>query len=111
MARFMLTGKYTADGMAATLAEGLTARTKVLKKATESLGGKLVGMYWTSAADDSVVIVDFPDASGATALVTRVKAAGAAQISIVRLFDGPEFDAVMASAAGMKYRPPVAPPR
>lgn len=106
MARFMLIGRYTSEGMAATIAEGLTARTKVLKRATESLGGKFGGMYWTSAADDSVVIVDFPDASGAVALVARVKAAGAAEISIVRLFDGPEFDAIVGSSSGVKYTPP-----
>lgn len=106
MARFMLTGKYTAEGMAATIAEGLAARAKVLKRATESLGGKFIGMYWTSAPDDSVVIVDFPDAAGAVALVTRVKAAGAAEISIVRLFDGAEFDAMVSGSSAVKYTPP-----
>ena len=111
MARFMLIGRYTAEGMAATIAEGLTARAKVLKRATESLGGKFVGMYWTSAPDDSVVIVDFPDASGPVALVARVKAAGAAQISIVRLFDGAEFDAMIGASSGVKYTPPKAPQR
>lgn len=108
MARFMLTGTYTAEGIEATRAEGLTARTKVVKRAVESLGGKLLGMYWTTAPQDSMLLVDFPDASGLVALVTRVKAAGAADISIVRLFDGPEFDAAIGAAGGMKYTPPSA---
>lgn len=106
MARFMLIGHYTSEGMAATLEEGLTARTKVIKRAIESLGGKLLGLYWTSAPEDSVIIVDFPDASGAVALVTRVKAVGVSEVSIVRLFDGPEFDAITRDSAGVKYQPP-----
>ncbi len=106
MARFMLIGRYTAEGMAAALEEGLTARTKVLKRAVESLGGKLLGMYWTTAPDDSVIIVELPDASGAVALVTRVKAAGVVESSIVRLFDGAEFDAIAHDTSGVKYRPP-----
>lgn len=106
MARFMLIGRYTASGLAATRKEGLTARSKVVKGAVESLGGTFIGQYWTSGADDSVVIADFPDASGAVALITAVKAAGAAELSIVRLFDGPEFDAINSTAAGMKYTPP-----
>lgn len=106
MARFMLVGRYTAEGLAATRKEGLTARSKVVKRAVESLGGKFVGQYWTSGTDDSVVIADFPDANGAVALITAVKAAGAAELSIVRLFDGPEFDAIVGKTAKMKYTPP-----
>jgi len=106
VARFMLIGKYTAAGLAATRSEGLTARSKVVKGAVESLGGTFVGQYWTSGTDDSVVIADFPDASGAVALISAVKAAGAAELSIVRLFDGPEFDAIVNSATTMKYTPP-----
>lgn len=108
MARFMLTGKYTAEGINATRVEGLTSRTKTVKRAVESLGGKLLGMYWTTAENDSVLIVDFPDAAAIVALVTRVKAAGAANISIVRLFDGPEFDAAVGAGGAMKYTPPTA---
>ena len=106
MARFMLIGKYTAAGLAATRSEGLTARSKIVKGAVESLGGTFIGQYWTSGADDSVVIADFPDANGAVALISAVKAAGAAELSIVRLYDGPEFDAIIGAGSSMKYTPP-----
>jgi uncharacterized protein with GYD domain len=107
MARFMLTGTYTPAGIAGTLAETLTARTKQVKKTIESLGGKLVGLYWTSGPNDALVIVDFPDATGPMAFTTMVKAAGASNLSVVRLMDGPEFDAAHASVADkVKYRAP-----
>lgn len=106
MARFMLVGKYTAEGLAATRKEGLTARTKAVKRAVESLGGKFVGQYWTTGPDDALVIADFPDATGAIAIATTAKSAGVAEVSIVRLFDGPEFDAIAVKAAKMKYTPP-----
>jgi uncharacterized protein with GYD domain len=107
MARFMLSGSYTSEGLAATMKAGLAARTKVVADATEALGGQLVGLYWTTGERDSVVIVDFPDATGAVALVTAVKAAGAAHIAVSRLYDGTEFDSVMATTAGIGYTPPV----
>lgn len=107
MPRFMLNGTYTQAGISGTISETLTARTKAVKKHVEALGGKLVGMYWTTAARDSLVIVEFPDASGAIALATTVKAAGAVDFDIVRLMDGPEFDATQAVAAKkLKYRAP-----
>lgn len=106
MAKFMISGSYTPEGLAATVREGLTARTDVLRGAVESLGGTLLGMYWTTAANDSVVLVDLPNADGAVALAVAVKAAGAGQMSITRLFDAAEFDAVQASTSTMTYRPP-----
>ena len=108
MARFLLSGTYTAEGLAATRSVGLTARTKAVKKAVESLGGKLLGMYWTTAPDDSLLIVEFPEAGPLIGFVTRVKAAGVANVSVTRLFDGAEFDAVVNAGEAMKYAPPTA---
>jgi uncharacterized protein with GYD domain len=102
----MITGSYTPEGLAGTLREGLTARNAVVARAAESLGGTLLGMYWTTSVNDSVVLVEFDDAAGAVALATAVKAAGAAQMSIVRLFDAAEFDAVTAATSALQYRPP-----
>lgn len=106
MAKFMISGSYTAEGLAGTMREGLTARTDVVRRATESLGGTLLGMYWTTSANDSVVLVEFPNADGAVALATAVKVAGAGQMSITRLFDAAEFDAVAEATSGLAYRPP-----
>ena len=107
MPRFMLNGTYTQAGITGTISATLTARTKVIKKHVESLGGKLLGLYWTTGPQDSLVIVDFPDASGAVALATAVKSAGVVNCEIVRLMDGPEFDAVQAIAAKkLKYKAP-----
>lgn len=107
MPRFMLNGTYTQAGISGTISETLTARTKAVKKHVGALGGKLLGMYWSTGSRDSVVIVEFPDASGPVALATTVKAAGAVDFEIVRLMDGAEFDAAQAMAAKkLKYRAP-----
>jgi uncharacterized protein with GYD domain len=107
MARFMLSGTYSPAGLAGTLEAGLSTRTEIVSKAVASLGGTLVGMYWTTSVHDTLLIVDFPDATGPVALVTQVKAAGAATVeSIVRLYDGPEFDAVAKATSAMPYSPP-----
>lgn len=107
MPRFMLNGTYTQAGISGTISATLTARTKVIKKNVETLGGKLLGLYWTTGSRDSLVIVEFPDASGAVALATAVKSAGVVNCDVVRLMDGPEFDAVQAMAAKkLKYKAP-----
>ena len=110
MARFMLSGTYSPAGLAGTMEVGLAKRTEIVSLAAESLGGTVVGMYWTTSVHDTLLIVDFPDATGPVALVTHVKAAGAATVeSIVRLYDGAEFDAVTAASAAMLYEPPSKP--
>lgn len=107
MAVFMLSGSYTPEGLAGTMKAGLSARTDILSRAAESLGGRLLGMYWTTGVNDSVVIVEFPDATGPVALMTAVKSAGGGAVAISRLYDGAEFDAVMATTKDLDYSPPV----
>ena len=103
MAKFLIQGAYTADGVKGLLKEGGSGRKAALQKALDGLGGKLESMYFTFGSDDVIVICDVPDTVTGLALSLVVNASGAVRISTTPLISIEEVDA--ASKKAVNYRP------
>lgn len=104
MAKFMIEGKYNADGTKGLLKEGGSSRQAALKKAVEDLGGKLEGFYFRFGDADAVVICEVPDVVSALAISLAVNASGLVTVKTIPLITPEEVDA--ASHKAVQYRAP-----
>jgi uncharacterized protein with GYD domain len=104
MAKYLIQGSYTAQGSKGLLKEGGSGRRKAVEQAVKGLGGKVEAIYWTFGEHDTVLIIDLPDNTAATALSLAVASAGAVRISTTPLITQQEVDA--ACKQSVKYRPP-----
>ena len=103
MAKFLIQGSYTAEGVKGLIKEGGTGRQSAIQKALEGLGGKLDSFYYTFGTDDVLVICDIPDTTSGLALSLAVNASGAVRISTTPLLSVEEVDAACKKA--VSYRP------
>ncbi|MCM8786938.1 MAG: GYD domain-containing protein [Candidatus Omnitrophica bacterium] len=91
MAKFLMLGKYTLEGVKGISKE----RTKKVKGAIEKAGGKIESMYILLGAYDLAFLVDFPDnLSALKASVQLTKLTGIGFSSLPAL-DVDEFDKVV----------------
>ncbi len=104
MPKYLITANYTASGVKGLLAEGGSAREKVVERLAKSLGGKLECQYWAFGKNDYVAIVDLPDNAAAAALSLTVSASGAVATMTTPLLTGKDVDE--ASKLHGDYRAP-----
>ena len=104
MAKYMVQGSYTVDGVKGLLKEGAASRVEVVRKMVEGLGGKLETIYWGFGDNDVYVIADLPDNASAAAVSLTVVAGGAVRLKTVVLLTAEEVDA--AAKKSVAYRPP-----
>ncbi|MEO8682310.1 MAG: GYD domain-containing protein [Vicinamibacterales bacterium] len=93
MAKFLISGSYTAEGAKGLMKEGGSGRKAVVQKALEGLGGKIESIYYTFGAADVIVICDVPDAVSALALSIAANSSGTVRISTTPLLSVEEVDA------------------
>ena len=104
MAKYLIFGSYTQQGVQGLLKDGGSSRRAAVKKLVGSVGGKLESFYFTYGEDDVVLIVDLPDGASAAAVSLTVSASGAVNLRTVPLLTAEEIDeAVKQSPA---YKPP-----
>lgn len=103
MAKYLITGSYTTNGVKGLLTEGGSARKAAVEKTLQGLGGKLDAIYYAYGDTDVVLIADIPDASSALALSLAVNASGAVNIRTTPLLTVAEVDA--ACQKSVAYRP------
>ncbi len=108
MIRLITRARFTHD-----YAKGLVAapedREPAVRKLVESLGGKLINLYFTTGDSDILLIAEGNDAESFVAGLLAAAAAGMiSDISTVRAWTGAEFKAVAekASKAAKAYRAP-----
>jgi uncharacterized protein with GYD domain len=75
-------------------------RADAFAAALESLGARLVNLYWTVGPHDLVAIVEAPDDETATAALLRLGALGNARTTTLRAFGREEIEGVIAKATG-----------
>lgn len=92
MAKFMISGSYTAEGARGLLKEGGSGRKAAVQKALEGLGGKIESIYYTYGENDVIVICEVPDAVSALALSIAARASGTVGISSTPLLTVEEVD-------------------
>jgi uncharacterized protein with GYD domain len=93
MARYLITGSYTAEGTKGLLIEGASGRKAVIQKALQGLGGKLEAMYYAYGDTDVILIADLPDAVSGLALSLAANASGTVNVKTTPLITIEEIDA------------------
>lgn len=103
---FMLKGKYSADGLAGTLAEGFRTRYEYFQQLATGHRGALVAAYWTEGDDrfDVVVLLEVEDPLSMKAIEVAINASGAVRVTATRLFTLDDMEATRALMPS--YRPP-----
>ena len=104
MAKFLISGSYTAEGAKGVLKDGGSKRRNVAKAITEKAGGKMEAMYFAFGANDFHIIADLPDAASALAISMTIGASGAIRTQTTVLLTPEEVDA--AAKKSVDYRPP-----
>jgi len=92
MAKYLVTGSYTAEGLKGLLKEGGSGRRKAVETAVESMGGRLEAYYFSFGGDDVVSIVDVPDNVTAAALAIGISSTGTVGTKTTVLLTPEEVD-------------------
>ena len=104
MAKYLICGSYTEEGLKGLLKEGGTKRVEETRKAVESLGGKLEAYYYAYGDHDSYFIVDQPDHVNVLAGILKANASGTVRLKTTLLITPEEVD--QAVNRTMDWRPP-----
>jgi uncharacterized protein with GYD domain len=104
MPKFLITGRYTAEGMKDLQKDKATGREKSVAAACEAAGGKLDVVYYALGDDDVFVVVDLPSHVQVAALCVEVGASGMLSTRTVPLLTVSEMDKALGET--MNYRPP-----
>jgi uncharacterized protein with GYD domain len=72
------------------------ARADATAELAESMGGKLVQLYWTVGPYDIVSIIEAPDDETAAAMQLTFGARGAVRTTTMRAFGREEFERIIA---------------
>lgn len=92
MAKYLIQGNYTTEGIKGVLKEGGTGRREAVSAALKGLGGKIESMYYAFGDTDVYVIVEAPDNVTAAALAMGVAATGTVGIKTTVLLSIEEVD-------------------
>jgi uncharacterized protein with GYD domain len=104
MAKFMIQGSYTAEGLKGLQKDKASGRRDAIAKAMESIGGRVDSVYYCLGQDDVIVIVDAPDVASVTALCVAVGTTGLVRTRTTPLLTVEETDRALAKSAA--YRAP-----
>ncbi|MFL5495732.1 MAG: GYD domain-containing protein [Gemmatimonadales bacterium] len=104
MAKYLLQGSYTPQGVQGLRKDGGTGRRAAVKRLVEQVGGKLESFYFAFGESDVHSIVELPDTATALALSLAVNAIGVVNLRTVPLITPEEMDA--ATKKSIDYQPP-----
>lgn len=107
MPKYLTLFKYSAEGTKGFLKEKAAAgREAVIRKAVESVGGKVELIYWTSAGEYSgIAISELPDSATGAAFAAMVTSTGSfSEFKAIELLTASEIDRALGKS--MTYRPP-----
>jgi uncharacterized protein with GYD domain len=103
MAKYLVQGSYTVDGIKGVLKEGGTGRREAVSTALKALGGKVESIYYAFGDTDVYVIFDAPDNVTVAALAMGIAATGTVALKTTVLLTVEEID--QASKKTLSYRP------
>jgi uncharacterized protein with GYD domain len=92
VAKYMITGSYTVDGIKGVLKEGGTGRRKTVEAAIQGMGGHLESFYYMFGSHDVFGIADIPDNVTALALSMGIASTGTINVSTTVLLTPEEVD-------------------
>jgi uncharacterized protein with GYD domain len=102
MAKYMIQGSYTVDGIKGVLKEGGTGRRAAVEAAVKAMGGRLEAFYFSFGDNDVIGIVDGPDNVTAAAFSMGVAATGTVRTTTTVLLTPEEID--QAAKKTMSFR-------
>ena len=104
MAKYLIMGSYTHEGLRGLAKEKASSRQKAVAHALSALGGKLECVYFAFGEADVVGIGDCPDNVTAAALSLAVSATGLVRIKTTPLLTVEELDQALSKQVA--YRGP-----
>ena len=104
MAKYLIQGSYTAEGVKGLLKDGGTARKTLVEQMLKSAGGKLEAFYFAFGDTDVYAIVDAPDNATAASLSLAAGSSGLVSLKTTVLLAPAELDSAAKKSAN--YRPP-----
>jgi uncharacterized protein with GYD domain len=104
MAKYLICGSYTEDGLKGLLKEGGTKRKEAARQAVESLGGKLETYYFAYGDNDFYFVVDQPETANVISGMLLANASGTVRLKTIPLITPEEVDEAVKKT--MDWRPP-----
>ncbi|MGV9694434.1 GYD domain-containing protein [Streptomyces sp. NPDC003470] len=104
MPKFLIQATYTSEGAKGLLEDGASGRRAAVEQVVTGLGGTVEAMYFAFGEDDTVIVVDFPDAVSMAAVSLAVKASGGLRTRATPLLTLDEVDE--AARRQVAYRAP-----
>jgi uncharacterized protein with GYD domain len=104
MPKYLVQASYTAEGLQGLIRDKASGRHAAVRRAIESLGGKLESLYYCFGDYDVVLVAELPDNVSAAAVGITVCASGLVRTKTTPLLSVEEADAAIART--VEYRPP-----
>jgi uncharacterized protein with GYD domain len=104
MAKYLVIGRYTAEGAKGLLREGGSGRLQAARQVVESVGGTFEALYWGFGKDDFYAIVDLPSHAAAAAVSLTIAGSGSSNTRSIPLMTAADIDA--AAKLSPSFRPP-----
>jgi uncharacterized protein with GYD domain len=104
MAKYLIQGSYTVEGVKGLLKDGGSKRRAVVQSLMEKAGGHLESFHFAFGSDDFYLIAEAPDNATAAAVSLAVTASGAATVQTTVLMTPEEVDGAVKQT--VDYRPP-----
>ena len=92
MSKYLLHGKYLAEGAKGLLKEGGSGRRDAIEKLIASQGGSVEGIYYAFGDTDIYVIADLPDNASAAAITLTIGTGGVTTAKATVLLTPEELD-------------------
>jgi uncharacterized protein with GYD domain len=106
MATYLSQFSYTAEAWAA-MSKNPTDRRDGIRKLFESVGGRLIELYYSFGSHDGILLYEAPDdQSAAAALVAAISPGHLKGLSTTRLISVEDMVAALGRAGSISFAPP-----
>jgi uncharacterized protein with GYD domain len=102
--KYLLEARYSHEGLHGLIHDKASGRAAAVKKAIESVGGKMENIYYAFGDHDVIVVLDLPDNVSAASLGIKVGSTGMVQTKTTPLLTVEEVD--QAIARNVAYQAP-----
>jgi uncharacterized protein with GYD domain len=98
MAKYLIKGSYTTEGVKGLMKDGGTKRLDAVRAAMKSVGGSVETGYFALGEEDVYIIVEAPDHTAVSAVALAASASGAVRATTTVLMTPAEVDAAVKKA-------------
>jgi uncharacterized protein with GYD domain len=106
MPKYLVEGRYTADGLKGLVREASSGRRVDIAKTIESAGGKLESFYFAFGDADFYIFFDVPDNISAAALSVVANQSRFVTSKIIALMTAHEMDQAIKKTKAIEFLPP-----